>query len=238
MEILTHLTLGKLDLLAITLLIVCWFLLSHYIEHPPRNHPSVSVLMRHYRREWMARCLERDNRIFDGNILGSLREGLSFYASACIFAIGGGLALIGNSDPLAGIARDLDATNIPALLWKLKLVPLILFLANAFLKIVWAHRLFGYCAVLMAAVPNRYDDPRGPERAAAAAEVNIHAARNFNAGLRAIYFALGSLGWFAGPWGLILGTLIVSGMTVRREFASGSRAAILKDLKDELRSGL
>jgi uncharacterized membrane protein len=28
------------------------------------------------------------------------------------------------------------------------------FLANALLKFIWAHRLFGYCSILMAAVPN------------------------------------------------------------------------------------
>src|SRR5690606_21304965 len=95
----------------------------------------------------------RDPRIFDGNILTTLREGTAFFASACMIAIGGGLALLGNTDPLAGLARELDAAEIPTLLWKLKLLLGLLFLANGFLKFVWAHRLFGYCAVMMAAVP-------------------------------------------------------------------------------------
>lgn len=190
------------------------------------------MLMRRYRRDWMVQFVHREPRIFDGNILSSLREGTSFYASACMIAIGGGLALIGNTDPLAGIARDLEATEVPSLVWKVKILLVLGFLANAFLKFVWSHRLFGYCAIMMAAVPN---DPRAAEaetRARAAAEVNIHAARNFNIGLRAVYFALGAMCWMAGPWALMTGTALVTALTLRREFASGSRRAILADLGD------
>ena len=224
------LTLTPLDLLALVLLSLAWFGVTRAIEHPPARRPSVSVLMKTYRRDWMRQFVQRDPRIFDGNILSSLREGTSFFASACMIAIGGGLALIGNTDPLTGIARDLEAAEIPALLWKLKILLVLLFVANAFLKFVWAHRLFGYCAIMMAAVPNDPAQPEALPRALAAAQVNIQAARNFNLGLRAVYFALGALGWLAGPWGLIAGTVVVTGMTLRREFASGSRRAILEDL--------
>ena len=226
------LSLTAIDLVALALLLVAWFGTGRLIEKPPASRPSVSMLMRRYRRDWMVQFVHREPRIFDGNILSSLREGTSFYASACMIAIGGGLALIGNTDPLAGIARDLEATEVPSLVWKVKILLVLGFLANAFLKFVWSHRLFGYCAIMMAAVPN---DPRAAEaetRARAAAEVNIHAARNFNIGLRAVYFALGAMCWMAGPWALMTGTALVTALTLRREFASGSRRAILADLGD------
>ncbi|QJD15592.1 DUF599 domain-containing protein [Paracoccus sanguinis] len=226
------LSLTATDLVALALLLVAWFGTGRLIEKPPTSRPSVSMLMRRYRRDWMVQFVHREPRIFDGNILSSLREGTSFYASACMIAIGGGLALIGNTDPLAGIARDLEATEVPSLVWKVKILLVLGFLANAFLKFVWSHRLFGYCAIMMAAVPN---DPRAAEaetRARAAAEVNIHAARNFNIGLRAVYFALGAMCWMAGPWALMTGTALVTALTLRREFASGSRRAILADLGD------
>ena len=220
------------DLLALALLFLAWFGCAHVIEHSPPGRPSVSTLMRRYRRDWMEQFVHRDPRIFDGNILSSLREGTSFYASACMIAIGGGLALIGNTDPLAGIARELDAGEIPALVWRVKILLVLGFVANAFLKFVWSHRLFGYCAIMMAAVPNNPEAPDAMSRAHAAAQVNIHAARNFNIGLRAVYFALGAIGWLAGPIGLGVGTVLVTALTLRREFASGSRRAILRDLGD------
>jgi uncharacterized membrane protein len=107
------------------------------------------------------------------------------------------------------------------------MLPVIGFLANALLKFVWAHRLFGYCSILMAAVPNDPQDPLSFHRAGQAAEINITAARSFNRGLKAIYFALAALGWLLGPWGLLAGTVLATGVLLRREFASVSRRIIL-----------
>ena len=70
------------------------------------------------------------------------------------------------------------------------------------------------------------DDRRVAVRAGAAAEININAARNFNIGLRAVYFAIGSAGWLLGPLGLVAGTVLVTSMTLRREFTSASRQAV------------
>ena len=88
------LTLTPLDLLALALLCLSWLGVTRVIEHPPRRRASVSVLMKTYRRDWMRQFVHRDPRIFDGNILASLREGTSFFASACMIAIGGGLAAL------------------------------------------------------------------------------------------------------------------------------------------------
>ncbi len=109
----------------------------------------------------------------------------------------------------------------------LVMLPVLGFLANALLKFVWAHRLFGYCSILMAAVPNDPADPIAFHRAGQAAEINITAAKSFNRGLRSIYFALAALGWLLGPWGLILGNTLATGVLLRREFASQSRRVIL-----------
>jgi uncharacterized membrane protein len=144
-----------------------------------------------------------------------------------MIAIGGGLALLGNTEQLAGVASDLAIGSAPALVWEIKILVVILFLANAFLKYVWAHRLFGYCAVLMAAVPNEPDDPEAYPRARQAAEICVTAARSFNRALRATYFALASLAWFLGPIALIIGTVITFGVLYRREFASHSRTVLL-----------
>ncbi|GLS80763.1 DUF599 domain-containing protein [Paracoccus marinus] len=232
MELLDNLplTLTAADVAALALLVVTWLGVGRLIEHPPRGRPSVSFLMKRYRRDWMFEMLTRDNRIFDGNTLTGLREGTAFFASACMIAMGGGLALVGNTEPLTGIARELDAAAIPALLLKIKLLLILGFVANAFLKFVWSHRLFGYCAIMMAAIPNDPDDRRVAVRAGAAAEININAARNFNIGLRAVYFAIGSAGWLLGPLGLVAGTVLVTSMTLRREFTSASRQAIMDDV--------
>ncbi|HWL55376.1 MAG TPA: DUF599 domain-containing protein [Paracoccus sp. (in: a-proteobacteria)] len=218
------------DIVAVLWLFASWLAIGWLTEHPPRNHPSVSVLMKEYRREWMRQFVTREPRIFDGNILSSLREGTAFLTSACMIAIGGGLALIGNTDQLAGVARQFEMDHVPALMWEIKIVVALLFVANAMLRFIWSHRLFGYCAIMMAAVPNEADNVHALPRALQAAEINITAAKSYNSGLRCVYFALGALGWLAGPLWLIGTTTAVLAVTIRREFASGSRRVILAKL--------
>jgi len=220
---------GPLDLAGLVLLFSGWMVIGWRIEAKGRWRPSVSILMAEYRREWMRMMVSRQTRMFDAQVLSTLRQGASFFASATMIAIGGGLALIGNAERLQGVASDLTMNLDPIFVWEVKLLVTLIFLANAFLKFVWAHRLFGYCAVLIAAVPNEADDPYALPRAAKAAEVNIAAARSFNRGLRSVYFALGSAAWVLGTWPLIVATAITLGVLWRREFASQSRAVLISD---------
>ena len=215
------------DGIAFAVLIASWLILGWFTEHPPARRPSVSSLMRDYRRGWMVQFVTRQPRIFDATIVDSLRQGIGFLVSACMIAIGGGVALIGNTDRLQGLADDLSLVSSAAVIWQAKTLLVVLFVTNAMLKFVWSHRLFGYCAVLMAAVPNDPADPQALPRALQAAEINIHAAKNFNKGLRSIYFGLAALGWLLGPAALILTTAATAYVTWRREFASWSRQILI-----------
>lgn len=160
MDILSHLTLFSLtDSIAVAYAILAAMLIGWLIDRPNLRFPSVSVLMTQYRREWMHEFITRDPRIYDATVLDGLRQGITFYASACMIAIGGGLALVGNTDPLQGLASDLTLEVASAVKLKVKVLFVLGFVANAFLKFVWSHRLFGYCSIMMAAVPN---DPTHP----------------------------------------------------------------------------
>lgn len=217
------------DLGSVALHLAAWAGIGRAIEHPPLGRPSVSVLMRDHRREWMRQFLAREARIFDGTILGMLQQSTSFFASACLIAIGGGLALIGNPEMVARVAQDVAIGPAPLAVWRIKVLLALILVINALLKFIWAHRLFGYCAILMASVANDPADAAARRRAGKAAEVNINAARNFNAGLRAVYFAIGALAWLVGPEALTAATAAVLWTTWRREFASASRRAMLPE---------
>ena len=216
-----------LDAAALAVLVLSWLLIGWRIEHPGARHPSTSQIMSNYRREWMRQMITREPRIFDAQIISNLRQGTAFFASTAVIAIGGALAVIGNAERLTGLANELVLRDTPAFVWQAKLVVLTLFLINAFLKFAWANRLFGYAAVVMAAVPNDVADPVCQPRADQAAEVNIAAARSFNRGLRAVYFALACAAWLAGPVSLLVATAFTLAVIWRREFASNSRTILL-----------
>lgn len=229
MNLLAHLNpaFTALDTLSVAVLVIAWFCTDLLIEHPPARLPSVSVLMKQYRRDWMRVFVTRAPRIFDATVIDSLRTGTAFFASTCLIAIGGCLALIGNISAAESLTQGLLVGG--PLLLQIKLLLVIAFLADALLKYVWSHRLFGYCAVLMAAVPNDPADPTAFHRAAQAAEINITAARGFNRGLRSIYFSLGALGWLIGPVAMLVTTALTVAVLARREFASTSRRMLMPE---------
>jgi uncharacterized membrane protein len=219
---------SPLDFTALAVLAIGWIWIGWRIEHPSAKRPSVSLLVAGFRRDWMYQMVTREPRVFDAQLISNLRQATTFFASTSMIAIGGGVALIGNTEQLAGLANDLTLGNAPSIVWEIKILLVLLFLSNAFLKFVWAHRLFGYCSVLMAAVPNRPDAPLVYERAEQAADLSINAARSFNRGMRATYFGLAAAAWLLGAPALILATLITASVLWRREFASKSRQTLLR----------
>jgi uncharacterized membrane protein len=215
------------DIAAISALFAAWLMIGFLIEHSPASRPSTSQVMARYRREWMANMAERDTRIFDAQIMNGLRQGTSFFASASMIAIGGLFAMIGNADRFVGLANELTLSKDPQVVWEIKLFVVLFFVTNAFLKFVWSHRLFGYCAIVMASVPNDPSDPFSKERAAQAAALNITAARSYNRGLRLVYFSICSLSWLVGAFALAAATIVTLAVLWRREFFSQSRELLL-----------
>jgi uncharacterized membrane protein len=215
------------DAIAVAFMLLVAAGIGWVIEHPPARRPSVTILMQQYRHDWMVQFVTRQPRIFDATVIESLRQGTAFFASACLIAIGGGVALIGNAGTLTGLAQRLSLQAEAGEI-QLRILLVLAFLANGLLKFIWSNRLFGYCSILMAAVPNDPNDPVALHRAAQAAEVNITAAKSFNRGLRSIDFALAALAWLLGAPLLVLATLITASVLLRREFASHSRKVMLQ----------
>ncbi len=216
-----------LDFAALAVFAVSSVAMMLLIERAGARHPSVSRLMDRERRGWMEEIARREVRIMDAQLLTMLRSGAAFFASTCLIAIGGVAALIGQAERLLGLVQHLGAAE-PAEqpVWEAKLLLILLMLVNAFLKFVWSHRLFAYCAVLMGAMPPP-GDPRIDTAIRRAGELHQAAGRSFNRGLRALYFSLALLAWFLGPVALMVASLATALMLYRREFLSRSRRALM-----------
>lgn len=223
--------LGMLDALAVVLIFASWLCITVMVERTSARKPSVSVLMVKYRREWMQNLMQRETRVFDSTIIVSLRQSTAFYVSTSLIALGGGLAVIANIEQLSSVAVNLTLDQTPTIVWQTKLALALFFVANAFLSFVWSHRIFGYCSVMMGAVPNDTTDPDAVCRADQAADLNITAARAFNRGLRSIYFSLAALAWLIGSVALLFATAITVSVLYRREFASATRTTLLRSSK-------
>ena len=222
-----------LDGIALGVFIAAWLGFDLLFLAALKHRPSLSDLMAKRRREWMLVLAERDLRMIDTAVLNGLQQGAAFFGSASILAIGGCFALLGSTDQVIAIVRDLPLSGaFSRALFETKVFGLTCIFIYAFFKFGWSYRLFNYCAILIGAVPHKGqgDDETRRAKALRAAEMNIIASRHFTAGMRGIFFGLAYLGWFIGPDALIASTVFVLAVLTRRQFFSKARAVVADDL--------
>jgi uncharacterized membrane protein len=219
------------DILAVGFFILEWLVYAITLEHAAYGRDSLSARMNVYREVWVRRLLDREARMVDMQIMASLQNGTAFFATTTIFAIGGSLALLRAGPDAAVILGKLPVDLSPSTqLWEIKCVGLILIFVYTFFKFAWAYRLFNYVAILYGAMPPaaKRDTPEAEAHVMRTSRLFEAAGRHFNRGQRALFFALGYLGWFISPWVLFVTTAAVVIVTWRRQFASNAWEAMGK----------
>jgi len=218
------------DLYAMSIFVLLWLMFEIATDYSRLRQKSMSGLMAEKRREWMMVMADREMRMIDTQIIAGLQQGSAFFASTSIFAIGGCFALLGSTDIVLQIYRDLSlAEEVSRAVWEVKVLGLAVLFAYTFFKFGWSYRVFNYCSILIGAVPHGEEsDPVERKKSAlAAANMNIIAARHFTAGLRGLFFSLAYMGWFIGPKTLIASSILVSLILVRRQYFSQARRTLL-----------
>ena len=169
--------------------------------------------------------------IVDTNIIGNLLNGVAFYSSTTILAVGGLLAVLGAPDSAIQILKDLPfAVETTRAMWELKVLVLVGILIITFFKFAWAYRLFNNCSVLIGAAPiEAAGDPQAEALAERAGKLNSLAARHFNRALRAYFFALATLSWFINPLIFVITVTLVVCVIFRRDFRSRSLMIVRQD---------
>ena len=226
------LDLSYFDAFALVFFSASWLLYHYLIEVSPRHGAGLNSLMNTYRLRWMSNMRDREVRIVDTQIMGSLQNGTAFFASTSLIAIGGAATLLRATDDVLQVFRDLPfGLTATRALWEFKATGLILIFGYAFFKFSWSYRLFNYTAILLGATPP-FDSPDVAERNRLALRVSrmcIVAGRHFNRGQRAFFFALAYLGWFIGPLVFCFMTAFVFFAMWMRQFHSDALAALISE---------
>ncbi|MBL4784457.1 MAG: DUF599 family protein [Cohaesibacteraceae bacterium] len=221
--------LTPLDIQAAIWFIGSWIVFSYIVDISPLKSRSLSFAMNAQRSEWMKQLIGRDLRMVDTTIMAGLQNGTAFFASTSLLAIGGTFGLLGATDKVIGIIRELPVNIVatPAL-WETKVICLMIIYIYAFFKFGWAYRLFNYSSILIGAIPppKEKDTPESAQALHRAVTFNILGGQHFNRGLRAIFFSLGFLGWFVAPVFFLFTTTAVVIVLVRRQFFSRSLKAL------------
>jgi len=200
---------------------------SFIVDRSPLARRTLSSAMNAERRAWMQAVARRQVRIMDAQIIAGLQNGIAFFASTALLGIGAAFTILTAIEAIMSAIGD-----VPVLAtasrgeWELIALGLLVIYAYAFFKFGWAYRLTNYSAVLLGAAAER-DDPGAAERACAkAAEMNVVAGRQFNRGMRTLFFSIGYLAGIAGPLVQIGVTLVIVALLAYRQFASPALRAL------------
>jgi uncharacterized membrane protein len=218
-----------LDAVALGFFIAAWSGYAYLTERSEISRTGLNALMNGYRETWMRRMLARDQRMVDMQIMAALQNGTAFFATTSLFAIGGTLTILRSSDEMIAIASHLPfGIQTSRGLWEAKAIGLTVIFVYAFFKFAWAYRLYNYVAILLGATPfsSEKDTPEAEAHVLRTARLFTAAGRHFNRGQRAFFFALGYLGWFAGPLVLIITTWVVVVVMWWRQYRSDSLRAV------------
>lgn len=213
-----------LDIVALLWFVACWI---SYVVYTKRcnlkSRRGLLAAMNKVREQWTDTILQRENRIVDSQVINGLVRKESFFASTTLLILASTVALLGMGDQVNALFRDIPfARQTPLALWELKVAVLALTFIYAFFKFTWSIRQHSYCAILLAAIPlpAQAAERDGARQVSRLARLSNLAARHFNDGMRAYYFALAELSWFFHPWAFVICTAWVVLVLYRREFHS------------------
>ena len=222
---------APIDLIALGCFVGAWLLYAFLVEWTPAGRAGLSAYMDRYREVWMQRMLHREARMVDMQIMTALQNGTAFFASTSLIAIGGSLSLLRSTGELLTVMGSLPfAIPTTREQWEAKTIGLVVIFAYAFFKFAWSYRLYNYVAILLGAMPHagEKETPEAEAHIRRATQMFQSAGRHFNRGQRGFFLALGYLGWFAGPYVLMITTTAVVAVLWRRQFLSQARKAVME----------
>ena len=219
-----------LDIVALIWFVATWV---SYVVYTKRcnlgNRRGLLAAMNRVREQWAEALLDRENRIVDSQVINGLVRKETFFASTTLLILASTVALLGLGDQVNQLFREIPfAQQTPLALWELKVAVLALTFVYAFFKFTWAIRQHSYCSTLLASIPlpEKVTEQNGRQQADRLAQLSNLAARHFNDGMRAYYFALAELSWFFNAWVFLLATVWVVLVLYRREFHSKALAIL------------
>lgn len=209
-----------MTLIATLFPLLCWLAYNYGVPIIERRRPSLSVIMSMQRRRWVANAMRRESPI-DAILAGNLMGAVSFLASTsvllvlAIFAAFGQLGALMAALKNVGFGRAYSTSEV-----QFHLVVMLAIFVLSFFAFTLALRQFNHFCIMIGAM-----DHSGRVSEAeidAIAQLNTLAAKNFNNGIRAYYFSVATVAWFAADWLSIVASLLTVGFLIHREFFSSA----------------
>lgn len=200
--------------------LLAWLAYNYGVPLIERKRPSLSVIMSMQRRRWVKNITLRESPL-DAILAANLMGSVSFLASTSVLLVLATFAAIGQIDAVMTALNSvgMTAAYTPTDLQLHFLVMLAIFVLS-FFAFTLALRQFNHYCIMIGAMDHsgKVSEPEID----AIAQLNTLAAKNFNNGIRAYYFSVATVAWFASPWLAILASLVTVAFLIHREFFSSA----------------
>jgi uncharacterized membrane protein len=215
-------------LLALVLIFVLWAGYGPILAWLGRG--TLNAQLHVVRLRWMRMSLDshRENRVFDGILLGQISASMSFFGSATLIVLASLLgAMAGIGGVHAALTRIEFFPPISLGLFTLYFASLTLMIAFSFFSFTYAIRKLGYTVAMIGGLNEaRSNNSHSQVMIAQTALVLTESVKSLNNGIRGYYFATASLFLFAGPYQAIVLTLVVFSVLLYRQGFSSEALAI------------
>jgi uncharacterized membrane protein len=200
--------------------VACWLAYNFCVPLVESRHPSLSALMTLQRRRWVANAARRESPM-DAILSGNLMQSVSLLASTSVLIILAIFAAFGSVDAVtrALVGFGLAGHYTPTFM-QIHLVVLLSIFVSSFFAFTLSLRQFNHFCIMLGSISHK--QPTTDAEIDAITMLNALAAKNFNNGIRAYYFAVPAVAWFVSDWLSIFLTLWTLGFIVHREFFSSA----------------
>ena len=200
--------------------LLCWFAYNFGVPLVEKWRPSLSVIMSMQRRRWVANATQRESPL-DAILAANLMGSVSFLASTSVLLV---LAVFAAFGQVGAVMEALSSVGMTATYSKADLqihfVVMLAIFVLSFFAFTLALRQFNHFCIMIGAMDHS-GRVTGPE-IDAIAQLNTLAAKNFNNGIRAYYFSVATVAWFASPWLAIIASGVTVAFLIHREFFSSA----------------
>jgi uncharacterized membrane protein len=215
-------------LLALILIFAMWSLYGPILRF--FGHGTLNAQLHVVRLRWMRMLLEshRENRVFDGILLGHLTGSISFFGSATLIVVAG---LVGTMASINRVHESMNGISfLPPIslpLFTIYFAVLTFIMAVSFFSFAYALRKLAYTLALIGGLMEaKVSNAHSQVMMSQTALVLTEAVKSLNNGIRGYYFAVAALFLFVGPWAAIGMTLAIAGVLMYRQGFSAEAMAI------------
>jgi uncharacterized membrane protein len=194
------------------------------------GHGTLNSQLHVVRMKWMRMVINarRENRVFDGILLGHIAGQMSFFGSATLIVLAGLLGTLASINHVhASLANVPFFPQTSLQLFTIHFAVLAVIVAFAFFSFTYSLRKLAYTLAMIGALPEApCDDEHAQVMIDQTAMVLTEAVKSLNNGIRGFYFAVAALFLFFGPMISIAVTLVVSVVLYWRQGLSTTALAI------------